>query len=89
MGRRADRVADCDIGSDALRDLVREYLDRVDRGDMSQERANLHDRLLREFWKAGIPFRNRDDARDVARRLMDSGFACEWAILFWHQELAA
>ncbi len=82
-------MADCGIGSDALRDLVRDYLDRVDRGDLSQERANLHDRLLREFWKAGIPYKNRDDARDVARRLQDNGWCMEYAVLFWHETLRA
>lgn len=49
-----------------LERLAREYLEHVSRGDLSEERSWLHDRMMTQMRAEGIAYRNREDARNKA-----------------------
>lgn len=52
--------------SKRLYDLSREYLDYVERGVLTEERSDAHDRMMAQMRAEGIAYRNREDARNKA-----------------------
>ena len=56
--------------SKELFELATEYLMAVDAGDMSENRTWLHDRMMAKMREEGIPYDNRDHARELARQMV-------------------
>lgn len=54
--------------------LAQDYLDLVARGDLTAERADAHDRMMARMRAEGIPYRNREEARNKAYGFTDQAF---------------
>ncbi len=76
-----------DYYSPRLHELTFVYLDLVDRGNLTEERREAHNAMMYQMKDEGIAFHDREEARDIARGLVESDFAVEWVMLFWHRSL--
>ena len=56
-----------------LEQALTNYLRFVTRGDVSAERTDAHEEVLWQMRLCGIPFADRDDAREIAIRWMQTG----------------
>ena len=56
--------------SPELLSIIKEYLTRVDASDVSDERSELHNRVMDGMKREGFEFQTRDEARELARKLM-------------------
>ncbi len=74
--------------SPELRQSCYSYLDLVDRGNLTYERSDAHWLMLMQFRSEGVAFRDRNEARDIARGMCADEFCIEWAIMMWHAQAA-
>lgn len=78
------------VNCEQLKDVCGCYVDFVERGVLTEKRADAHDKVIAALHQAGIPFRGRRQARDIAFEIW-YGVLCketfwDWLVV-WHREM--